>query len=133
KQDSPLSETLRGSNDLGLDVGFRTDDDAVAVQAMSPLLKLGALALAVPQTVVRIAGYADPRGSDAYNDALSLRRAQGVAAVRASAGVPEERIIIEAHGKGESTSAEGDLDAYALDRRVSVRLEVPGGQVARRE
>src|SRR5438270_37113 len=96
--------------------------------------RLGGLLASMPQARARIAGYADPRGSDAYNDELSLRRAQAVAAVLMSAGVPGERILIEAHGKTESTSAAGDLDAYALERRVTVRVELQGsGRVARRD
>ena len=59
---------------------------------------MGALAASLPRPLVRIAGYADPRGSDAYNDALSMRRAQAVAASLTAAGVPAGRIIIEAHG-----------------------------------
>ena len=55
-----------------------------------------------------------------------------VAALLTGAGVPAGRIIIEAHGKSESQSEAGDLDGYALERRVSVRLEQagsgPGGQ-----
>lgn len=133
-QDVTLGETLQHTDELGLDIGFRTDDDAVPVQTMAPLLKLAALAATMPQSVVRIGGYADPRGSDAYNDALSLRRAQGVAAVLTSAGMPSARIVIEAHGKSESQSEEGDLDGYAFDRRVTVRLQQPGAaQVANRE
>ena len=129
-----LDAALQRTDQVGLDVGFRTNDDGIAMQNMTPLLKLGALVAAMPQARVRIAGYADPRGSDAYNDELSLRRAQSVAAVLSSAGVPAERIAIEAHGKSESTSTAGDLDAYALDRRVTVRVELPGaGQVASRE
>ena len=110
---------------LGLDVSFRTGDDSVAAQAMSPLLKLGALAASLPQAQLCVAGFADPRGSDAYNDELSLRRATNVAAVLTSAGVPRERIRIEGHGKTEAREADGDLDAYALERRVRVRLQLP--------
>jgi outer membrane protein OmpA-like peptidoglycan-associated protein len=129
-----LDETLQHTDELGLDVSFRTADDSVTAQAMPPLLKLGALVASLPQARVRIVGYADPRGSDAYNDELSLRRAVSVAAVLMSAGVPRERILVEAHGKTESTSAAGDLDAYALERRVTVRVQLPpSGQVARRE
>jgi hypothetical protein len=41
---------------------------------------------------------------------------------------------VAAHGRGESSSAAGDLDGYAFDRRVSVRLQLPGaGEVAQRE
>jgi outer membrane protein OmpA-like peptidoglycan-associated protein len=132
--DAQLGETLVQTDELGLDVGFRTNDDAVPVQTMAPLLKLGALAATLPQSVVHLAGYADPRGSDAYNDELSLRRAQGVAAVLTSAGLPAARIVIEAHGKSESQSAAGDLDGYAFDRRVTVRLQQPvAAEVASRE
>jgi outer membrane protein OmpA-like peptidoglycan-associated protein len=129
-----LDKTLEQTDELGLDVSFRTNDDSIAVQAMPPLLKLGTLALSLPQAQVRVAGYADPRGSDAHNDQLSLRRAQAVAAVLTSAGVPAERILVEAHGKSEANCAAGDLDGYALERRVTVRLVVPAaGQVARRD
>ena len=129
-----LGQTLQHTDELGVDVSFRTNDDSITSQAMSPLLKLGALVASVPQAQVHIAGYADPRGSDALNDALSLRRAQNVAAVLSTAGVPRERISIEAHGKSESTSDAGDLDAYAFDRRVTVRMQLAGsGQVASRD
>jgi len=129
-----LTAELAHTDQLGLDVSFRTADDSVAAPAMSPLLKLGALAASLPQAQVSVAGFADPRGSDAYNDELSLRRAQNVAAVLASAGVPRERIRIEAHGKGEALAADGDLDRYALERRVTVRLQLPtSAEVARRD
>lgn len=129
-----LDQTLQQTEELGLDVSFRTNDDSTPMRTMPPLLKLGALVVAMPQARVRIAGYADPRGSQAYNSELSLRRAQGVAAVLLAAGVAPERILIEAHGKTESTSADGDLDGYAFERRVTVRLELPAaGEVARRD
>jgi outer membrane protein OmpA-like peptidoglycan-associated protein len=129
-----LAAQLSHTDQLGLDVSFRTDDDSVAAPAMSPLLKLGALAASLPQAQVCVAGYADPRGSEAYNNELSLRRAANVAAVLTSAGVSRERILIEAHGKSAAGSADGDLDSYALERRVTVRLQLPGSpQVAARE
>jgi outer membrane protein OmpA-like peptidoglycan-associated protein len=133
-QSAELTETLSHTDQLGLDVSFRTGDDSVAEQALSPLLKLGALAASLRESQVRVAGYADPRGSDAYNDELSLRRATNVATVLTSAGVARERIHIEAHGKTEAGDASGDLDAYALERRVTVRLQLPGaGKVAGRD
>ena len=42
------------------------------------------------------------------------------------AGLSADRLIIEAHGNSTSTSAEGDLDGYAFDRRVTVRIERTG-------
>ena len=131
-----LDSTLQQADQLGLDVSFRTDDDGISAQDVAPLLKLGALAASLPEASVRVAGYTDPRGSDAYNQELSLRRAQSVAAMLTASGVPCERIVIEAHGRGEAAAAAGgDADGYALLRRVTVRVELPAaaGQVARRE
>jgi outer membrane protein OmpA-like peptidoglycan-associated protein len=118
-----LDLALSRTDEVQTDVGFRTNDDAIQTQALSPLMKLGALAAALPDAKVRVSGYADPRGSEAVNEALSKRRADAVAAVLASAGVAPDRIIVEAHGKKEAMTSEGDTDGYAFDRRVSVRIE----------
>ncbi len=118
-----LEHTLSAVDAVGMDVSFRTDDTSIKVEDMGPLLKLGALAAAVPDAKLRVAGFADPRGDAAYNEALSQRRAEAVAAALVCGGMARERLILEAHGASESSSAAGDLDAYALDRRVTVRLE----------
>jgi len=129
-----LDQALKFTDEIQTDVGFRTNDATINTQAMPPLLKLGALAASLPDVKVRVAGYADPRGSDSVNDALSRQRAEAVAAVLATAGIAQDRLIVEAHGKSESTSTDGDLDGYAFDRRVTVRLEYPGTEkVASRE
>ena len=118
-----LEQTVAAVDEVGMDLSFRTDDTAIKVEDLPPLLKLGALAAAMPDARVRVSGYADPRGAADYNEALSQRRAEAVAAALERAGLPHERLVVEAHGSGESTSTAGDLDAYALDRRVMVRLE----------
>lgn len=118
-----LDRALSHTDEVQTEVGFRTNDDTVQPRAIPSLQKLGALAAALPDAKVRVAGYADPRGSDEVNAALSKRRADAVAAVLASAGVSPERMIIEAHGRTDAISAEGDSDGYAFDRRVTVRIE----------
>jgi outer membrane protein OmpA-like peptidoglycan-associated protein len=129
-----LDLALSHTGELQTDVSFRTNDDTVQTKAMSPLMKLGELAAALPDAKVRVSGYADPRGSVAVNEALSKRRAEAVAAVLASSGVSQDRIILESHGKSEATSEEGDMDGYAFDRRVTVRIERTGTEaVARNE
>lgn len=129
-----LDLALKNANDLGTDVSFRTNEDSIGTQAMSLLMKLGALAATMPDVKVRVAGYTDPRGSEKLNDELSRRRAEAVAEVLAQAGVPKDHMIVEGHGKSESTSMEGDVDGYAFDRKVTVRLERAGSQeVARND
>jgi outer membrane protein OmpA-like peptidoglycan-associated protein len=129
-----LDLALKKTDELQTDVSFRTNDDSINARAMPPLLKIGALAASMPDVKVRVAGFADPRGSDELNDALSRRRAEAVAAVLAQAGVSKDHMIVEGHGKSESTVVDGDLDGYALDRKVTVRLERAGSQeVARND
>lgn len=118
-----LDMALSHTDEVQTDVGFRTNDDSIQTQSLPPLMKLGALAAALPGAKVRVDGYADPRGSVAVNEALSKRRADAVAAVLASAGVAPDHIVVEAHGKSDATTAEGDMDGYAFDRRVTVRIE----------
>jgi len=123
-----LDLTLSHTDDVETDVMFRTNDDSIPMSSMSPLLKLGALAASMPAVRVHVDGYADPRGPKDLNDALSRRRADAVAAVLASAGVPKEQLLIEGHGSEESTCGDGDLEGYAFDRKVTVRLERGGSQ-----
>jgi outer membrane protein OmpA-like peptidoglycan-associated protein len=118
-----LDGVLSHTDEVETDVGFRTNDDLVQTQSMASLLKLGALAAAMPDAKVWVAGYADPRGSKSWNEALSKRRADAVADVLEQAGVPKDRMIVEAYGKAAAVSSEGDLDGYAFDRHVTVRIE----------
>ena len=129
-----LDQALKNADELQTEVSFRTNDFSVSPQALESLKKMGTLAASMPDTKVVVSGFADPRGSEKYNDALSRRRAEAVAEVLADAGVTKDHLIVEGHGKGEATSMEGDVDGYAFDRKVTVRLEkVDGQEVARND
>ena len=125
-QRAELDKAVQLSDDIETDVSFRTGDASINTMQAPALQKIGVLAAALPPGAkVRIDGYADPRGPAALNDDLSLRRAQAVALALGKAGCPQEKLVIAGHGAGQSTSPDGDLDAYAFDRRVTVRLEGP--------
>lgn len=123
RRSAQLDTTLEAVDEIGMDVSFRTDDAAVSTASVPPLLKLGALTAALPEASLHVDGYADPRGSPEANQALSERRARAVADILRSAGLAPERIVVNAHGAEDCSSDPGDLDAYAFDRRVTVRLE----------
>lgn len=134
KQRAELERTLRLSDKLETDVAFRTGDASLSRSDVEALHRLGALAASLPGVTVHIDGYADPRGPEDLNDDLSLLRAEAVALVLAQAGCPARRLLIEGHGAAGSRSPAGDLDAYAFDRRVTVRLEkAAAGEVASRD
>jgi OOP family OmpA-OmpF porin len=48
---------------------------------------------------IRLIGHTDPKGSDAYNDKLSVRRAVAVRTFLAAGGYPADRIDTEGRGK----------------------------------
>jgi outer membrane protein OmpA-like peptidoglycan-associated protein len=127
-----LDESLGHARELATDFSFRTDDATLTADQAVQLKTIGALALGLPDVKVQVCGYADPRGSKAYNLALSRTRAEVVAAALEAAGLSEDRIVIEAHGADDSASEPGDLDGYALERRVTVHLQsASGGALAR--
>ena len=51
-----LDVALKSAGELGTDVSFRTNEDSISTQAMSPLMKLGALGEAMPDVGPRVAG-----------------------------------------------------------------------------
>ncbi|MGH8284783.1 MAG: OmpA family protein [Steroidobacteraceae bacterium] len=118
-----LAAMLDRVHELETDIGFRTEDASIPPEAAVKLYRLGTLLAALPDTQVRISGYADARGTEGYNLGLSERRAAAVSEELAKSGVPTDRLILEAHGESGATGAEGDVDAQALERRVTVRIE----------
>jgi len=118
-----LGQAVDRTRDLETEVSFRTGEAQLSDTTVARLQKIGSLASSLPDTKVRVSGYADPRGSEALNAALSEKRAAAVAQVLETSGVDASRLIIESHGETQSATAEGDLDGYAFDRKVTVRIE----------
>jgi outer membrane protein OmpA-like peptidoglycan-associated protein len=123
KLSEELDNAVNKTHDLEAAFAFRTNDASLSPDDVARLTKIGSLAGAIPEVKVRVSGFTDPRGSEKFNAALSKRRADSVAGVLESAGIPADRIVIEAHGEHESVSSEGDLEGYAFERRVMVRIE----------
>ncbi|MEO8248017.1 MAG: OmpA family protein [Burkholderiales bacterium] len=65
--------------DLPADVLFDFDKSELRADAKEPLAKAADLLRSYREAPVEIQGHTDSMGSDSYNDALSLRRAQTVA------------------------------------------------------
>lgn len=68
---------------------------------------------------VLIIGYADERGSNEYNIALSERRANSVAAFLVEKGINKDRIRTVT-GKGEVKRKNSDRSKYVKDRKVDI-------------
>lgn len=108
---------------LAMDVMYSTGESRLSPEAVARVERLAELLHELPELTVQLDGYADPRGEEGYNAELSGRRAEGVREVLIAAGVVPERISVEAHGETVSEAAEGNLDHYALERRVRISLD----------
>lgn len=72
-------------------------------------------------TQVDIIGYTDHRGPNAYNDALSLRRAEAVKNYLVGQGISASRLTTI--GKGEDPKTSGEEALTIMARRVEVKKE----------
>ncbi|HEV7608074.1 MAG TPA: OmpA family protein [Steroidobacteraceae bacterium] len=119
---SSLSTIETKAGEVGSTVQFRTGQTAVRDNDRARLAKLGALVADLKDVRVRVSGFADSRGDDALNLSLSQERADMVARELEKAGVPKERMIIEALGE-RFASTESVADDQAFERCVEIRFE----------
>lgn len=75
-----------------------------------------------PAAMVRIDGYADPRGTDKYNLALSERRVKAVREALVKAGTPAERIAPSALGEARLKCNDSTEACWQANRRVEVMI-----------
>ena len=103
-------------------VQFRTGETAVRDNDRARIEKLGALVAGLPNVRVRVSGFADSRGGDDINQTLSQERADTVALELEKAGLPKDRMIVEAMGE-RFASTEAKPDDQAFERCVEIRFE----------
>lgn len=112
------------ANKLEFAVMFPTGDDQLTHQDIQRINSLSTYLNDNPKLKIRLDGHADPRGTDEYNNVLSQERANAVAKAFTERGISENRITWFAHGSSLSTAYNGDLEAYAMERKVKIEVYV---------
>jgi OOP family OmpA-OmpF porin len=106
---------------LATDVLFEFGKAELRPAGQQKLDELASTAQGAEVDRVVIVGNADRIGSDKYNQDLSERRAQAVAAYIAQKGVAQERVVAE--GRGESQPVTGDsCKGLGPDRKSNAKL-----------
>ncbi len=140
-RDELASALLRG-NGLSMHVMFRTDDARLRADDESLVARFATLAAATPGAVVQVTGFADPRGSARHNAALAAERAAQVVARLVEAGLPLSHVVVSADlpdarpdspadGGAPAVVETPDLDGFAFQRRVTLKIALPAAGEAR--
>lgn len=104
------------------DVLFDFDRATLREDEAAKLAQLAAVLKQNPGYRVELEGYADPRGTGAYNLALSRRRVEAVRMALIEAGVPEATILTGAYGELTLKCTDETEACWQSDRRVEVMV-----------
>jgi OmpA-OmpF porin, OOP family len=80
--------------------------------------RLTETALRCPSARIEIAGHTDADGGDAFNQALSEKRAQAVTDYLVKAGLPADRFMPIGYGSTQPVSSDDTDEGKALNRRI---------------
>ena len=109
---------------LAADVLFDFDKAVLKPEGKAKLDDLANKIRGINLEVVIAIGHTDSIGSDAYNQKLSVRRAESVKSYLVSKGVEPNRIYTEGKGEKQPVASNKSKDGRAKNRRVE--LEVIG-------
>ena len=124
---SEVDELLRDQAllaEMKFDVLFRTNASELGDADKAQIALLAKFMKRHPELRVRLLGHTDIRGGERFNDSLSNERARAVAGFLESLDIDAARIETVALGERNARASEGDVDGYALDRRVSVQFAI---------
>ena len=105
---------------------FATDSATLNPQLRSDLFVLADSLNKYPATVVTITGHTDNTGTAGYNQNLSERRADAVAAVLLSGGVAGTRLNPVGAGENQPIATNQTAEGRAQNRRVDITITPTG-------
>ncbi|PWF47977.1 OmpA family protein [Massilia glaciei] len=101
---------------------FDFDKSVVKPEGQSALDNLLTQLQGMDTEVMVTVGHTDSVGSDAYNQKLSLRRAEAVKAYLVSKGVDASRVYTEGKGESQPVASNDTAEGRAKNRRVTVEV-----------
>ena len=104
------------------DVLFDFDKSVVKPEGKAKLDDLSGKMRGINLEVVIAIGHADSIGSDAYNQKLSVRRAESVKAYLVSKGIEPNRIYTEGKGEKQPVADNKTREGRAKNRRVEIEV-----------
>lgn len=124
KQSIPNAEVIREGEGIivKFDSGilFDVNQYTLKTNARSNIESLATSLKNNPETTILIVGHTDATGTDAYNQKLSVRRAEAVRSYTIAQGIAASRLTTEGRGESEAIADNTTEEGRALNRRVEI-------------
>ncbi len=108
---------------LDSEVSFDYDSAAIKPAFRPSIEKLANVLAKYDRNRVTVVGHTDSTGSEAYNQQLSLRRADSVVGALAERGVPRAMLHAEGRGENEPRADNSSEAGRQLNRRVEILVQ----------
>jgi len=104
------------------DVLFDSGSSALKAGAYQEINRVSQVLTQYPETRIMVAGHTDSDGSEAFNQDLSVRRAEAVRSALVSQGVSSSRITTMGFGETQPVADNNTAAGKQLNRRVVVTI-----------
>lgn len=115
--------TLTETKEIHLNVVFENNSSTVSPDSYAEIEKVVEFMTEYPMTDVVLEGHTDDRGAAAYNEKLSLERAQAVADVMIGRyNIHVSRIEVRGYGEADPLYSNDTAEGRAKNRRVTAKV-----------
>ena len=104
------------------DAFFDFDKSVLKPEGKAKLDDLVSKVKGINLEVIIAVGHTDSRGSDAYNQKLSVRRSEAVKAYLVSKGIEKNRVYTEGKGEKQPVADNKTKEGMAKNRRVEIEV-----------
>jgi OOP family OmpA-OmpF porin len=119
---APAPKPVTEKVTFAADVFFDFDKAILKPEGKAKLDDLVSKLKGISLEVIIAIGHTDSIGSDAYNQKLSVRRAEAVKAYLVSKGIEPNRIYTEGKGKAQPIADNRTAEGRAKNRRVEIEV-----------